>query len=294
MNRIKRCRPLLGTFVEITLEDHRSEAWLQQTASEGFGLIQSVQAMMSYHSPDSDVSRLNQCGHLTPLTVHPWTYQVMQKAVQLSIATEGAFDITQVPRLVAAGLLPPHGRGQAPGEASRWSDIEFLKDGNMPQIFFRAPLKVDLGGIAKGFAVDKAIDFLSARGVTRAIVNAGGDLRVHGSDQMEISIRHPERPQSEMFPTRMLRPAVATSGAYFVRQRAGVSNANHIIHPRTGKMLRTSDSVSVFAPTCMEADALTKAVLLAPPLLWNQTLADHNSLALFITRKGEQVLYPSL
>jgi thiamine biosynthesis lipoprotein len=293
MNRIKRCRPLLGTFVEITLESPRSESWLQQTASKAFSLIESVQTLMSFHSRESDISRLNQCGHLTPLIVHPWTVQVLKQAVALSAATEGAFDVTLVPRLVASGLLPRHGRGQILSEAGRWEEIEFLHDGNHPQIFFRQPLKVDLGGIAKGFAVDKATDFLAASGVTRAIVNAGGDLRVHGSDRLEIAIRHPARPQAETLPALMLRPAVATSGAYFVRQRMGVAKANHIIHPRTGKMLRTNDSVSVFAPTCMEADALTKAVLLAPQPLWNQVLTDHNSLALFITRKGEQVLYPN-
>lgn len=290
MNRIKRCRPLLGTFVEITLEDQRSEEWLQAAASKAFQMIESVQTLMSFHSAESDISRLNQCGHVTPLTVHPWTYKVLRQATDLSQATDGVFDITLVPRLVAAGLLPRHGRGQVLSEAGRWAEIEFLEDA---RIFFRQPMKVELGGIAKGFAVDKAIDFLAAHGVSRAIVNAGGDLRVHGTNELVIAIRHPAMPHADTIPTVMLRPAVATSGAYFVRQRIGVAKANHIIHPRTGKMLRTNDSVSVFAPTCMEADALTKAVLLAPQALWNRTLVEHNSLALFITRKGEQVLYPN-
>jgi FAD:protein FMN transferase len=294
MNRIKRCRPLLGTFVEITLEDEGSEAWLQHTASKAFQLIESVQRLMSFHSQESDVFRLNQCGHLTPLTVHPWTAQVLRQAVELSVATEGAFDVTLVPRMVAAGLLPRHGRGQILSEAGRWEDIQFLTDGNNAQIFLRQPLKVDLGGIAKGFAVDKAIDFLAASGVARAIVNAGGDLRVHGSEHMEVSVRHPARPHAQTLPALMLRPALATSGAYFVKQRMGVAKANHIIHPHTGKLLKSNDSVSVFAPTCMVADALTKAVLLAPQPLWNKVLKDHNSLALFITRKGEQVLYRSV
>ncbi|MBP7948395.1 MAG: FAD:protein FMN transferase [Verrucomicrobiales bacterium] len=290
VHRIKRCQPLLGTFVEITLEGAQSEAWLHQAAGKTFHLIESVQKLMSFHDPDSDVSRLNQCGYISPLQVHPWTRQVLERAVRLSETTDGAFDITLVPRLVASGLLPRHGRAQGLSEAGRWAEIEFPGENT---VFFRRPLKIDLGGIAKGFAVDKAIDYLASRGLTRAVVNAGGDLRVHGSSQLEIAVRHPAMPHRDTIPAVMLRPAVATSAAYFVRMRTGVTRANHIIHPRTGRMLRTNDSVSVFAPTCVQADALTKAVLLAPQPVWNRVLAENDSLALFITRKGEQVLYPN-
>ena len=94
MNTIKRCQPLLGTFVEITLSGAAPEARLHQHAGKAFEMIRCVQRMMSFHDPDSDISRLNRCGHLAPLQVHPWTYHVLDEAVKLSRETEGAFDIT--------------------------------------------------------------------------------------------------------------------------------------------------------------------------------------------------------
>lgn len=289
MNRIKRCQPLLGTFVEITLEAPKSEERLHNDAGKAFELIKSVGRMMSFHDPDSDVSRLNRCAHIAPLAVHPWTWHVIDRAIKLSAGTEGAFDITVAPKLVKWGYLPRHTPFEQLSEAALWSDIEMLPDS---RICFRQPLQVDLGGIAKGFAVDKAIDWLATRGITRAVVNAGGDLRVHGGGPHDLAIRHPGSPQ-ETLPSTMLRPAVATSAAYFARKRCGVSSVNPIVHPRTGKPLRSNESVSVFSPTCLQADALTKAVLLAPQTLWNALLKEADSLALFITRKGEQVLFPA-
>ncbi|MDB6137914.1 MAG: FAD:protein transferase [Verrucomicrobiaceae bacterium] len=290
MNRIKRCQPLLGTFVEITVEGPQSEARLQIEVSKAFDLIRTVNHLMSFHEADSDVSRLNRCAHIAPLRVHPWTWQVIDSALKLSADTEGAFDITVAPILVKWGYLPRHQSFNSLGEAAQWADVEMLEGS---RIGFHKPLQIDLGGIAKGFAVDKAIDWLATRGLTSAVVNAGGDLRVHGAGPHELAIRHPAAPQAETLPAVMLRPAVATSAAYFAQKRCGLAKVSPIVHPRTGKPLRSNVSVSVFAPTCIQADALTKAVLLAPQAMWNRVLQEANSLALFITRQGEQVLYPA-
>lgn len=290
MNTIKRCQPLLGTFVEITLRSEKSETSLHQHATKAFELIRCVHHMMGFHDPDSDVSRLNRCGHVAPLRVHPWTYHVMNEAVRLSRETEGAFDITVAPRLVSSGLLPRHAAYTSLAEAGRWEDIQLL-DGC--SVAFRQPLQIDLGGIAKGFAVDKAMDYLSTLGLDGAIVNAGGDIRVLGRVDSRVAIRDPRDPHRAGVPSVMLRPALATSAAYFVKQRSGLSKVTAIMHPRTGKPMKSNISVSVFSQTCIEADALTKAVLLAPQKLWNQVLAARDSVALLLTAKGEQVLFPT-
>jgi thiamine biosynthesis lipoprotein len=154
-------------------------------------------------------------------------------------------------------------------------------------------LQIDLGGIAKGFAVDKAVEFLSTLGLHGAIVNAGGDMRVLGSMDSRVAIRDPRDPHRAGVPGVMLRPALATSAAYFVKGPRGLSKAAAIVHPRTGKPMKSNLSVSVFAKTCIEADALTKAVLLAPQKLWNQVLSARDSVALLLTSKGEQVLFPA-
>lgn len=286
---IRRCQPLLGTFVNIAL-DGGSVAALHQEAGKAFDLIRAIQRGMGFHDPESDVSRLNRCAHIAPLRVHPWTWQVVDHALNLSEETNGAFDITVAPTLVKWGYLPRHHPFTALTEGGLWEHIELLPD---CRIHFHRPLQIDLGGIAKGFAVDKAIDYLSTRGITQAIVNAGGDLRILGQPAHATVIRDPSKPQEKHHPTTMLRPAVATSAAYFARKRIGVTRVSPIVHPRTGKALRSNVSVSVFSPTCMEADALTKAVLLAPQSLWNAVLKARDSFALFLTREGEQVLYPA-
>lgn len=289
MNTIKRCQPLLGTFVEITLTGNATETRLHQQAGKAFEMIRSVQRMMSFHDPDSDISRLNHCGHVAPLRVHPWTYHVIEQSVRLSRETEGAFDITVAPRLVKSGLLPRHGRVSCLAEAGRWEDIQLLENST---VGFRQPLRLDLGGIAKGFAVDKAVDYLSTLGLQGAMVNAGGDLRVLGQADSRIAIRDPRDPHRVGVPAVMLRPALATSAAYFVRERSGLSKVTAILHPRTGKPMKSNVSVSVFAKTCIEADALTKAVLLAPQKVWNSLLTARDSVALLLTNKGEQVIFP--
>ena len=290
MNTIKRCQPLLGTFVEITLTGCAGQEKLHRHAGKAFEMIRSVQRMMSFHDADSDISRLNCCGHLAPLQVHPWTYHVLEQAVQLSQETEGAFDITVAPRLVSSGLLPRHGSQTSLAEAGRWEDI-VLHGGRA--VSFRRPLQLDLGGIAKGFAVDKAVEFLGTLGLHGAIVNAGGDLRVLGQIDSRVAIRDPRDPHRAAVPSIMLRPALATSAAYFVRAAGGLKKTSAILHPRTGRPMKSNLSVSVFAKTCIEADALTKAVLLAPQKLWNQVLAARDSVALLLTSKGEQVLFPA-
>ncbi|MCB1210127.1 MAG: FAD:protein FMN transferase [Verrucomicrobiales bacterium] len=290
MNQIKRCQPLLGTFVEITLEGPQSAETLHHWAGKAFELISSVGRMMSFHDASSDISRLNRCAHISPIHVHPWTHEVIRKAVKLSADTEGAFDVTVAPKLVQMGYLPRHRPFVTLNDAGMWTDIDLLEGGN---IFFRKPLMIDLGGIAKGFAVDKAIDWLSSHALTSAVVNAGGDLRVFGSGPHSFAIRNPAAPQESYLPAEMLRPSVATSAAYFSRKRHGLERVSPIVHPVTGKSLRSNRSVSVFAPTCIQADALTKAVLLAPQALWSRVLREANSLALFVTQRGERVLFPA-
>jgi thiamine biosynthesis lipoprotein len=285
---IRRCQPLLGTFVEISL-DGGSDRVLHKEAGKAFELISSIQRMMGFHDAESDVSRLNQCAHISPLRVHHWTWHVIRQAVALSQETDGAFDITVAPQLVKWGYLPRHRSFTALAEAGMWREIELLPDSH---VRFHKPLQIDLGGIAKGFAVDKAIDWLETRGIPRATVNAGGDLRVHGTPDALV-IRDPSEPQAVLHPSVMLRPAVATSAACFAKKRSGLTRVTPIVHPHTGKPLRSNVSVSVFSRTCVEADALTKAVLLAPQPVWNRVLRSRDSLALFITSKGEQVLFPA-
>lgn len=290
MPTVKRCRPLLGTFVEITLTDSRlPEPFLQDLGDSAFERIARVQSLMSFHDPASELSRLNACGHLHPLPVNSWTREVIAEAVRIGRASEGVFDIAVAPTLVQWGFLPHHSAGSA-DEAGTYRDIVLHRDG---RVSFRRPLLLDLGGIAKGFAVDKAAEFLQAHGVHQAVINAGGDLRFVGQHPPSLAIRDPAAPQSIRLFAQVTAPAVATSAAYFANRRHHWRKVTHILHPKTRKPMRSNVSVSVFAQTCVQADALTKVVLLDEPHSWQKLLEKENASAVFVTSKGDMVRFPA-
>ena len=224
----RRARPLLGTFIEVAC---RGEAARCLPAIEAaFTAIARVHALMSVHEKASDLTRINERAHREPVTVDAQTACVLAAALELHRESGGAFDV-------------------AAGSKGSSDDIELR--GNV--VRFARPMRVDLGGIAKGYAVDRAIEELASHGISRAIVNAGGDLRVLGDDAELIHLRDPGQPARLHPALTLARGAMATSAGYFSRA---------IVDPATGATSEGRDSASVVAPTAMIADALAKVVLL--------------------------------
>ena len=258
---VRRCRPLLGTFVEITARGLPS-ARLHTAIDTAFAAIERVQARMSFHVETSDITRLNRLAVRRAVTVDEWTFTVLADACRIAQLSGGAFDITVAPTLVSWGLLPrPPGRRW--NRAASWEDIELLPNN---RVRFRRALAVDLGGIAKGFAVDQAVAALQTAGAQAGLVNAGGDLRVFGEVARKIHIRHPAHP-GLLLPYFNLRDeAVATSSPGFSRHPWRGRIVSHLVHAATRTPHLAPVSVSVRAPRCALADALTKVVLAAEPL----------------------------
>ena len=219
----RRARPLLGTLVEIAVP---SNAALEQAAVEqAFAQVQKIQACMSRFEPDSHVCCFERLGAGQSMKVTQETAAVLNAAQKLYRDSEGLFDITQ---------------GRAP---EGW-----YCDGLM--LFKLSALAAfDLGGIAKGYAVDCAIEALQLAGCAQGWVNAGGDLRVFGEVQIPIMLRDEGRGSLSPFMT-MGDGAVATSylGAERRSQLYMEGGAASLAH------------VTVAAPLCMYADALTKLV----------------------------------
>jgi thiamine biosynthesis lipoprotein len=186
-----------------------------------FRAIGRVHGLMNFHDPGSELSRLNRLAHLRPISVHAWTFRVLRAAQVLAARTDGAFDVT-TDKLVSSG---------------DWRDIIF--DGKTRTVMFRRALAIDLGGIAKGFAVDRAVEALQHSGVRSGVVNAGGDLRVFGARRETIGLRH-------------------FGHVLHVREQALATSARHSCPGPTGRPRLTS--ISIMAPTAMIADALTKVV----------------------------------
>lgn len=255
--RLQRARPLLGTFVEIrATAPNAPRAELALRAA--FAAVARVHSLMSYHDPLSDVSRLNRTGAFCPVQVDSWTHLVLRSAIELHTASQGLFDIATAPALIRNGWLPPD---HTPLSTSLGctTDIELLTG---HRVRFRRPLRIDLGGIAKGFAVDRAVAALRRHGATAGIVNAGGDLRTFGPIHEPIHVRCLESPGNFLHLTDLKNFAVATSAPYFATRRIGRRLCAPIIDPRDGRPSSRLLSVSVQARTCLLADALCKVVWL--------------------------------
>lgn len=255
-NEIRRARPLLGTFVEIGAAGENAAPAIEAAFRE----IEIIHRLMSFHETDSDIARLNRAPLLTPQQVDPRTYEVLSWAQKISALSDGAFDITVGGKLVAAGFLPKPADTEWPSEEANFRDLSLLSDN---RVLLRRRAWVDLGGIAKGYAVDRATATLKRNGVDSGIVNAGGDLYVFGAPQ-PIHIRHPED-ASQLFSLGTLTDAaVASSSGCFTERREDGASADPLVEPRRNTTVRWQQSVTVLAPRCLIADALTKVVRLAP------------------------------
>ncbi|MBV1885756.1 MAG: FAD:protein FMN transferase, partial [Parvibaculaceae bacterium] len=168
MNTLSRCKPLLGTFVEVSVSANTSDKELIALSNQAFDEIDIIHRLMSFHDETSELSRLNKTAHLKPHMLSKDMGAVLSQALSLSALTDGLFDVSIGQELVAQGSLPNHLARQH--SSGSWKDIVLDEE----KVFFKKPLLIDLGGIAKGYAVDCALKKLSS--AHSALVNAGGDL----------------------------------------------------------------------------------------------------------------------
>ncbi|MGY4310242.1 thiamine biosynthesis lipoprotein [Bradyrhizobium sp. USDA 4369] len=247
---LRRARALLGTFVEVDIADAQGYD-AEGSAEAAFSAVADVHRLMSFHDPDSDVSRLNREASRCAVTVHPWTYEVLQTALDMTRRSDGAFDIS------VAGVRPPSAGSSSPAAGA----IELLADHQVR--FHHAGLRIDLGGIAKGFAVDCALAALRGCGVRAAMVNAGGDLAVFGSGVRLVHIRDPRAPGRLLCHVEVSKGALASSARRFDPFRSADTTDTAVVDPATGRPAHRILGATVRAPTCMIADALTKIVMIA-------------------------------
>lgn len=238
---MRRCRPLLGTFVEINADD-------SSAIDLAFAAIERVHTLMSAHEPDSELSRINRFAHVGPVPISDWTGQVIGRALYWSRTSAGRFDAVRAGRAALDGGALPRHHDQPLPEACDWTSVKLSTDA----VSLDQPACLDLGGIAKGFAVDRAVDALKAAGAAHGLVNAGGDVRGYGPDAWEVVVVDPasRRPLANV---SLMNGAVATSAGR--PAGSGMLAFDHL----PGHDSRWS-SVSVRAPLACDADALTKIV----------------------------------
>ena len=250
-NHLKRCKPLLGTYVEVTVTSESDDNTLLDITEAVFSEIHRIENLMSFHNPDSELSYLNREAYRHPCPISQDMEQVLTTALNLSKKTNGIYDITTASSLVRNGLLPNNFPGV--DEQANWQDVSIVNG----SISFDRKVLLDLGGIAKGYAVDRALRRVENQ-VENITVNAGGDLRMKEWSGESVGIKASNtKGLKSMICVPMYQAAVATSANYYMD-----NNKFSIIHPRTKKATKDKKSISVFASSCMLADALTKVAFL--------------------------------
>ncbi len=256
--RIERVRPWLGTLVQIACVGLPA-ARAHRSIEDAFAAVADVHGLMSFHEPTSDVSRLNRDAAERPVAVDAQTFAVLALARGLSEASGGAFDISVGERLVRGGRLPRPASDSSPDPEASWRDIELLEG---ERVRFHRPLWIDLGGIAKGFAVDQAIKRVAVDEGVLWVVNAGGDLRVAGDGAERVLLRTDGAAEGEGAAVMHLENASLASSSG--RRRGGRLDRQTVgphLDGRSRRAVGGRSFVSVVAPRCAVADALTNVVL---------------------------------
>lgn len=233
----RRARVSLGTLIEIRCVSASAEEDARAAAAchAAFACAERIHAAMSRQQPDSDIARFNAAGAGSRLVVDAWTWRVLQAAVQLQQQSRGLFDIS-----LGSSLQPFRLHAGAVLEKTD------------------AAAELDVGGIAKGFAVDVMLLSLRRHGLRSACVNAGGDLRVMGAVDWPVQLQG--RPGQAPRFLQLRQGSVASSGYTAGRS---LHKGDVLMDPHTGAPRVADIAVSVAAPRCLLADALTKVVALS-------------------------------
>ncbi len=263
---MRRAQPWLGTLVDISIVVPPDDAGSSLTAVDAaFAAIALVHRLMSFHEAGSDVGAINRLLPGQSVDVDPHTVSVLRCAQLLEDASDGIFNMACGAQLVQLGQLPAPARSTAAtgmpssavAPAPARNAIVFDAQQRVTKM---VPAWIDLGGIAKGYAVDLAVDALQAAGVRSGCVNAGGDLRVFGAVDFPVLIRDPQVPTRAGQRLLLRQQALATSAGYFSSRLHEGRQSNALLDARSGQPVPVGRSASVLAPTCMLADALTKVV----------------------------------
>lgn len=295
---VQDTRLLMGTTVTIEAAG-ADRATLEQASAAAFAEMARIEALMSPYRPDSDVSHLTAASRAA--TVAPETAEVITLGLEIARRSGGAFDLTLGRLKTLWGIdseAPQVPTAAAIAEALRGIGPEALAISGRHVTKAKPQLAVDLGAIAKGYAVDRALAVLRDHGVTSAAVNAGGDIALLGTRQgrpWRIGIQHPRQPDGVLATLEVADRAVVTSGDY---ERAFEHNGrryHHLFDPQSGYPADRCQSVTVLAPRAVLADALATALFVLGPQQGLALLRDYPGVdALIVGADGRLYSTPAL
>jgi thiamine biosynthesis lipoprotein len=224
--------------------------------------------LMSTYKPESQLSQVNAHAHERPVTVDPDIVDVVAKSFEYSRLSDGLFDVTyaSVGHLYdyRAGRHPSDGEIAAALPAVDYRQVEVDRE-RCTIRFLKPGMRIDLGGFAKGWAVDRGAAILRSLGIRNAMVTAGGDTRFVGDRLGKpwiVGIRDPRRDGAVVTRLPLVDEAVSTSGDYERYFEQDGVRYHHILVPGTGKSPAAVRSVTIIGPTATHTDGLTKPVFI--------------------------------
>ncbi len=293
LQRFESVQPQMGVPFKILLYAP-DESTANQAFEAAFSHIKALNQILSDYDPDSELSRLSQSSPAeqgVPVSPDLWT--VLARSQQLAVQTDGAFDMTVGPfvrlwrRAKREKQLPTPAR-VAEARASVGYQAVRLDEARHTARLLKPHMKLDLGGIAMGYAVDETVRLLRARGLTRVLVDASGDIAVGdpppGKAGWSIGVIPLAADGTPSKWITLANAAVTTSGDAFQYVTIDGKRYSHIVDPRTGLGMTDRTSVGVIAPDCFTADGLDTAVCVLGPTAGLKLVEETPGCAAFVVR----------
>jgi FAD:protein FMN transferase len=257
---LKQQRNMMGTLISLEIDSQKHDQ-ARICAKQVFDEINRIEQLMSPYIAESEISQINNKAVAQTVAVSPELFDLLKTSIKFSELSGGAFDIS----FASIGYQYDYRKKIQPDE-------KHIKQA-LPNVNYRnikldrnsvrltqSGMRIDLGGIAKGYAVDRAIDLLKKCGISSAIVSAGGDSRIIGDKNGRpwiIGIQHPRNKDAYALRIPLSNTAISTSGDYERYFLTNDERIHHIINPRTGRSAKRSWSASVIGPDATTTDALS-------------------------------------
>ena len=289
---VEKSFPAMGTVHTITIFDAEGPG----AANDARAYLLRLNQAWSCFQADSLISRINRAAGVAPVAVDEDTFAVLQQARRYGGLTDGAFDVTVGP--LAQLWREAMERRQLPADGDVWQALQLvdwrsilLDEKGQTAMLHRPGQRIDLGGIAQGYAADGLRKFLRQHGVRRALLDLGGTVLSLGG-RLPVGIRDPFHPTGAPMGTLMLEDRLAvTSGVYERFAWLGGHRYHHIVDPRTGYPSKSGlMSVTLVGENGAALDALATAALILGPERSVPLLTEQGMDAIFVTDQGQVLI----
>ncbi len=269
---VKRGQMLMGTVVQVTALASDEET-AQRAVAAGLAEIRRLEERLSTWIPTSDLSQVNAASGRDPVTVGPEALLLVTRSLEIARLTDGGFNIAVGPAVQAWSVtetprIPSQRELDQLRPLTDWSQV--VVDETAKTIFLTRPgMRLDVGGIGKGYAADMAVEAMKQAGATAGVVALSGDIKTFGylpqGQRYQFGIQHPRRPGALLGSLELSNEAISTAGDYerFFEQE-GV-RYHHILDPATLQPARACQSVTVVAQEGWLADGLDTGIFVMGP-----------------------------